>query len=378
MIILEELKILLENFWITRDDKDTFNRIRDNEPAIRAFVEEKLGYRLIVNPYLIKLEKIPAEPEEWMGIQTFQSPMDYAFFCLLLAFLEDKGPEDQFVLSNVTEYIETQYQGPEKVDWTLFQQRKSLVRVLNFAVEMGMIVVDDGSHERFSDNRETEVLYENTGLSRYFMRSLNKDINEDISIQELLDEERENARRHKAYRKLILSPAVYSNGPDDDVFNYIKNYRNTIEKDVEENLDARLHIHKTSAFLIFNDNKYMKAYLPDKNSNISDIVLQMCSIIREKVEAGQLNVNSDDNITLTETEFYDIIEAVKEKFSQGWYKSYREKSINQLSNEIIEEMQLWKMIMWDEKLHSFTILPIAAKLIGEYPEDFYKGEDYDE
>lgn len=378
MIILEEVKILLENFWITRDDKDTFNRIRDNEPAIRAFVEEKLGYRLIVNPYLIKLEKIPAEPEEWMGIQTFQSPMDYAFFCLLLAFLEDKGPEDQFVLSNVTEYIETQYQGPEKVDWTLFQQRKSLVRVLNFAVEMGMIVVDDGSHERFSDNRETEVLYENTGLSRYFMRSLNKDINEDISIQELLDEERENARRHKAYRKLILSPAVYSNGPDDDVFNYIKNYRNTIEKDVEENLDARLHIHKTSAFLIFNDNKYMKAYLPDKNSNISDIVLQICSIIREKVEAGQLNVNSDDSITLTETEFYGIIEAVKEKFSQGWYKSYREKSINQLSNEIIEEMQLWKMIMWDEKLHSFTILPIAAKLIGEYPEDFDKGEDYDE
>lgn len=372
------MKILLENFWITRDDKDTFNRIRDNEPAIRAFVEEKLGYRLIVNPYLIKLEKIPAEPEEWMGIQTFQSPMDYAFFCLLLAFLEDKGPEDQFVLSNVTEYIETQYQGPEKVDWTLFQQRKSLVRVLNFAVDMGMIVVDDGSHERFSDNRETEVLYENTGLSRYFMRSLNRDINEDISIQELLDEERENARRHRAYRKLILSPAVYSNGPDDDVFNYIKNYRNTIEKDVEENLDARLHIHKTSAFLIFNDNKYMKAYLPDKNSNISDIVLQMCSIIREKVEAGQLNVNSDDSITLTETEFYDIIEAVKEKFSQGWYKSYREKSINQLSNEIIEEMQLWKMIMWDEKLHSFTILPIAAKLIGEYPEDFYKGEDYDE
>ncbi|SHF01767.1 TIGR02678 family protein [Caldanaerobius fijiensis DSM 17918] len=375
---MEEVKILLENFWITRDDKDTFNRIRDNEPAIRAFVEEKLGYRLIVNPYLIKLEKIPAEPEEWMGIQTFQSPMDYAFFCLLLAFLEDKGPEDQFVLSNVTEYIETQYQGPEKVDWTLFQQRKSLVRVLNFAVEMGMIVVDDGSHERFSDNRETEVLYENTGLSRYFMRSLNKDINEDISIQELLDEERENARRHKAYRKLILSPAVYSNGPDDDVFNYIKNYRNTIEKDVEENLDARLHIHKTSAFLIFNDNKYMKAYLPDKNSNISDIVLQICSIIREKVEAGQLNVNSDDSITLTETEFYGIIEAVKEKFSQGWYKSYREKSINQLSNEIIEEMQLWKMIMWDEKLHSFTILPIAAKLIGEYPEDFDKGEDYDE
>lgn len=89
-------------------------------------------------------------------------------FVFALSFLEDKGPEDQFVLSNITEYIEAQYDGPDKVDWTLFQHRKSLVRVLNFAVDIGIIKIDDGDHERFSESEDTEVLYENTGISRYF------------------------------------------------------------------------------------------------------------------------------------------------------------------------------------------------------------------
>jgi Protein of unknown function (DUF2398). len=164
---LEELKILLENFWVTKDDTEIFNRIRDNEKKLRSFVEDKLGYRLIVNPLLIKLEKIPSDAEEWMGIEEFQSPMDYAFLCLLLAFLEDMGIGDQFILSNITEYIEMQYDGIESVDWTLFKHRKSLVRVLNFAEKMEMIKVDDGEQERFADNRDIEVLYENTGLSRY-------------------------------------------------------------------------------------------------------------------------------------------------------------------------------------------------------------------
>ena len=43
-----------------------------------------------MNPYLIKVEKIPAAPENWMGIQDFREPMEYVFFCIVLMFLEDK------------------------------------------------------------------------------------------------------------------------------------------------------------------------------------------------------------------------------------------------------------------------------------------------
>lgn len=383
---MEELQMLLENFWILRDDRENFNKIRDAENKIKPFVEEKLGYRLIINPYIIKLEKVPSDVEEWMGIDAFQTPMDYAFLCLLLAFLEDKGPEDQFVLSNITEYIEAQYDGPDKVDWTLFQHRKSLVRVLNFAVDIGIIKIDDGDHERFSESEDTEVLYENTGISRYFLRSFNREITEDMKIEDFLQEDLNLSnpkdaviqRRHRVYRKLILSPSVYSEGPDDQDFMYIKNYRNTIAKDLEEYLDAKLHLHKTSAFVLFNDNKYLKSYFPDKNKNISDIMLQVNKIIRQMIEDGKLAYNPDDTIDITEAEFINIILKVKERFSDGWYKSYREMSEKQLIEEVIENMESFKMIKRVEELHSIKILPMAAKLIGEYPPDFEKGEGADE
>ncbi|AEM78271.1 TIGR02678 family protein [Thermoanaerobacter wiegelii] len=383
---MEELQMLLENFWILREDRENFNKIRDAENKIKPFVEEKLGYRLIINPYIVKLEKVPSDVEEWMGIDAFQTPMDYAFLCLLLAFLEDKGPEDQFVLSNITEYIEAQYDGPDKVDWTLFQHRKSLVRVLNFAVDIGIIKIDDGDHERFSESEDTEVLYENTGISRYFLRSFNREITEDMKIEDFLQEDLNLSnpkdaviqRRHRVYRKLILSPSVYSEGPDDQDFMYIKNYRNTIAKDLEEYLDAKLHLHKTSAFVLFNDNKYLKSYFPDKNKNISDIMLQVNKIIRQMIEDGKLAYNPDDTIDITEAEFINIILKVKERFSDGWYKSYREMSEKQLIEEVIENMESFKMIKRVEELHSIKILPMAAKLIGEYPPDFEKGEGADE
>jgi len=49
-----------------------------------------------------------------------------------------------------------------------------------------------------------------------------------------------------------------------------------------------------------------------------------------------------------------------------------------LINEIMDEMRWWKMIAYDEKLHSVTILPMAARFIGKYPADFDKGEYADE
>ncbi|MGJ7044904.1 TIGR02678 family protein [Thermoanaerobacterium thermosulfurigenes] len=371
---MEELKILLENFWVTKDDTEMFNRIRDNEKKLRSFVEDKLGYRLIVNPFLIKLEKIPGDAEKWMGIEEFQSSMDYAFLCLLLAFLEDMGIGDQFILSNITEYIEMQYEGMESVDWTLFKHRKSLVRVLNFAEKMKMIKVDDGEHERFADSRDVEVLYENTGLSRYFMRIMSSEINEEMTLEDFIKDDRYEdnkvlERRHRVYRKLLLSPAVYYEGTDDQDFIYIKNYRNTIEKDFDDYLDAQLHIHKTSAYIIFDENKYASSYFPD-NKNISDIVLQIAYVLRDMMDSGSLNVGIDDHIEITEGQFMNIVSYVKSRFKSGWSKIYTDMSDEKLFDEIIEFMKSWKMAIYNEDTHSYTLMPILGKFIGEYRNDF--------
>ncbi len=103
------LEKLLSNRWFVKAvNRDEYYQIKDGISDVQNFLSEKLGYHVIVNPYVIKLEKIPAHPENWMGIMEFSEPMEYVMFCLTLMFLEDKEIDGQFILSQHTERLEAE------------------------------------------------------------------------------------------------------------------------------------------------------------------------------------------------------------------------------------------------------------------------------
>lgn len=117
---MRALEILLERRWILKSrEKELYYQIKDELGTVKKFLMEKLGYQVIVNPYLVKVEKMPATPENWMGIQEFTRKIEYVFFCMILMFLEEKEAEEQFVLSELTEYIQGQYR-EEQIDWTVW------------------------------------------------------------------------------------------------------------------------------------------------------------------------------------------------------------------------------------------------------------------
>ena len=53
-----------------------------NKP--KSLLKKNFGYKLISNPYLIKLEKIPGRPLEFMGLPEFTDKIEYVFLCLIL------------------------------------------------------------------------------------------------------------------------------------------------------------------------------------------------------------------------------------------------------------------------------------------------------
>ena len=209
------LEQLLNKRWILKaEDKELYYQVRDSIGEIRKFASEKLGCQIIENALLVKMEKIPVVAESFMGIQEFSSKEEYAFLCILLMFLEDKDAQEQFILSQLTEYIAANMPG-EPVDWTLFTNRRRLIKVLRFAVAQGLLDVTDGSDNAFMDNESGEVLYENTGASGYFMRSFTHDIMEYTSPEDFgesdwfeVNEDRGMARRHRVYKRLLFSPGM--------------------------------------------------------------------------------------------------------------------------------------------------------------------------
>ena len=74
---MDEFQTLLDRFWITRTaNKDLYFTVKRALPRYRRFINEQLGWNLIVNEAVIKLEKVPPKAMSWMGIQDFQEKLE--------------------------------------------------------------------------------------------------------------------------------------------------------------------------------------------------------------------------------------------------------------------------------------------------------------
>lgn len=376
---MKNLEKLLENYWILKDrDKELYYTIKDSIPEFKNFLNEKLGYHIIVNPNLIKLEKLPGKAESWMGIQDFDTNMEYVFLCLVLMFLEDKEREEQFILSSITEFIQGNFPKTEseKIDWTLFKHRRSLIKTLRFATNIGLIRLNDGDEQNFASDENVEVLYENTGISRYFVRNFTTNILDynsyiDIEKEELdeIDIDKGILRRQRVYRRLLMSPVIYNEGADDSDYAYIKNFRNVLENDFDKYLNIPLHVHRNGACLVLPENHSFKDIFPN-NKTISDIVLQLNLLIRDLIECGTIHLSKDDTATISAVAFEGKVRKLRDDNYTGWSKEYRQMSLDGLINNILSYMEGFNMLQVINRGKEIKIMPLVGKVVGSYSDDF--------
>ena len=368
-------EILLSKRWIVKvKDRDLYYKVKDQLPLCKNFFTEKLGYQIIVNPYVIKLEKLPGEAQPWMGILEFQDKIQYVFLCLILMFLEEKEVEEQFVLSSLTEFIQMKYER-ERIDWTLYQYRRHLIKVIKVCVDYGMLVINDGVEEEFMSDYEGEVLYENTGVSRYFMRNFTQNISNFTRAQDFensewigVNEDRGIIRRQRVYRKLLMSLGTYKVSEEDEDFSYIKNYRNLIAGDMEKILDCELQVHKTSAFLILGDEERMGKTFPGENT-LSDIILLCNSVINEKINRGEIKIGTDEKGVISMVSFRSIVDECRQRYGAGLIKSYRDKTSQEFFEVVKEFMELYCFIKIEDKEH-VILNQVIGKIQGQYPKDY--------
>ena len=371
---MKALEVLLSKRWILKSkDRELYYSVRDELPKFKSFLIEKLGFQVVVNSYLIKLEKIPAVAENWMGIKEFSDKMEYVIFMTVLMFLEEKDMGEQFVLSELTEYIQTTVE-VETIDWTVYRSRKYLVKVMKYLVSEGILELNDGSEEDFAKDGISEVLYENTGVSRHFVRNFTRDISNFKGMTDFedgdfidTDEDRGIVRRQRVYRKLLLSAGLYRNENTEEDFNYIRNFRGIIANDFESLFDCNLHIHKSSAYLVINEGSRLGRAFPEE-STLSDIVLLVNDLILNRIGENKLTPAVDESIVLSLESFNELIEEAKRLYGNGFAKTYRDMTTKEICSVVTEymlELGFIEYIGNDVKIN-----PIVGKVAGRYPKDF--------
>src|SRR5699024_4416148 len=313
------LRILMEKFWVLRmQEPETYQLIREREKVLKRYVDEKFGFDLIVHQHFIKLEKIPVETKSWMGIQDFQEPRDYEILGCAIAHPENLSVDEQFLLSDICEDMKDMYPGEIALDWTNYNHRRSLIRVIKQMEKLSILTTVEGEIDEFAMDEEQEVLYETTIYARYFMRSYPKDLFEYDSVTDILNSEWErheaDARRKRVYRKLMISPVVYRESEDDPDFAYIRNFRNRLRDDFETHTLFRLEVFKNAALLVSDERKQDLTLFPDQKA-IMDVALHFASYIRENNE--QFPPNELGNIRITQVMLEQIVKEVHAIFGKG-------------------------------------------------------------
>lgn len=381
---MKVLEVLLNRRWILKSrERELYYQVKEALASgeEKKFLREKLGYQVLINPYMIKVEKLPAAPENWMGISDFRDPIEYVFFCLVLMFLEDKEAEEQFVLSELTEYVQSQYE-KEQIDWTIYRYRRHMIKVMKYCVACGILDVNDGSEEGFAKDDTSEVLYENTGVSRYFMKNFTQDIMgytgpKDFEKEEWIDlnEDRGIVRRQRVYRRFLMTMGMYKDIDTEEDFAYVRNYRNMIQGELSELFECELQVHSSSAFLILGENCRLGRTFPEENT-LSDIVLLLFQLLQEEIREGKIEVPLDEQIRIPKENFQRLIEKCKERFGAGFNKTYREMTFAEFYREVSDYME--NLMMIEQAYGDIYIRSAAGKIMGKYPEDFGKEDKGDE
>lgn len=374
---MNAIEELLDNYWIIKeDDKEKYYEVKHglDDKNVKKFLQEMLGWKLIHTERLLKLEKVPAHAQPFMGIQMFSEIHDYCFLCAVLMFLEDKQEDTQFLLSELIRYIETVMQEYMKVDWTSFAQRKSLVRVLQYVEKIGILRVFEGDTNTYLSEQDSEVLYYNTGLSRYFCTNFTMDVSSIDSWRDFeknqfdeLEDDKGTIRTNRVFRQLVVSPNLYWKEDSSADAYYLKNKKNFIASNIEKNIGGTMIVNKHNACVIFEDKTPIGNYHP-KTNMLSEIVLLVChKVIEMSKDARKAKVDDEDTIRMTQSKFQDILYTLKKQYQSLWSKEYRDMANEKYVFLVKQYMKNWMMMKEDGD--DVILYPIITLTSGAYSKE---------
>lgn len=370
---MDEFRILLDRLWIRRDeDRELFYQVRRKLPALRRALREQFGWELVCTEKVIRLVKEPAQADAAFGIPDFSEISDYCLLCGVLLMLEDKDDGQRFLLSELTQAVSA-YVRPylPELTWERYHCRTSLVRVLQYAERIGLLCSCEGESNGFAEHQEQEVLYENTGLSRYFSVNFHRDIAGYRSVVDFEnppedgpDMERGTFRTYRVYRRLALAPAVYWDDPADPVYAYIKNQRSAIQRNLDDTIGGKLQVYHNGAFFLPEDGIPCGECFP-RDQMLSDILLLLSERLSEKVCCGGFSHTLDDRVHMTLQTFSAELEAVRQEYGSLWGKTVTERDLSVLTQDILVEMCRWGFAQIQGNL--VTLNPGMALWQGVYP-----------
>jgi len=374
--ISKEMKSLLYNFWITKeDDKELYYQIKSNQNKIKEFISKNLGSNLIIHDRFIKLEKIPTIVKSNARLGNFTTTLEYVMLTIMLLFLEDKTRGDYFILSDLIEYVKNTSITLELnnvPDWNKVQDRRCLSNVISLLEELKIIKIRDASKVSFVESINAEVLYETLGTSNYLMRMFDSSINglktpEDFIKNEFItqDEEKGDIRRYKVFRNILYTPSISSRDLSINELDYIKRKYTYIKNEIDKKLDMDTEITYNLTMLLDNENSNEKDNFPN-SKKLTDIVLIVNERLMQEINDKKIVLDNYETATIKEDYFENIIKDIKKTKSIYIGKTMSKETDKRFYDMVVEYMEKYNFI--ERKNNEIIIYPTISRIVGKTKE----------
>lgn len=356
-------KLLFENFWIIRSrTPEYYNFLRRHQAALQKELNQRFGMNLIIRSQYIQLLKRPHTLAPWMGASSFTSRLDYTLFCCCMAYIEGLEAETPFMLDELIHDLDLMIPEEAMVDWTNYNHRKSLVRVIKKMIDLSVIENIQGETGMFERSEENqEVLFTTTIQARAFLARAPQSYTEYQSFTDYWTDIQENQSlegNQLLYQKLMMEPLIERTEENEQVFIRLRNYYHHMKEYVETNTPFYFELYRDYAAFTLEGRDNWQAIFPSRRV-IDEILIQLATLLREQsAESTAYGIRY-----ITQPEWQELLITLKQEYRTFWSKEYSEMSIEQLSVELLERGKEWAL--FDRNEAHILIKPVFGRLIAE-------------
>ncbi|QOT11186.1 TIGR02678 family protein [Paenibacillus sp. JNUCC32] len=371
------VRALFDRYWIRQaDDPEMFYAIKKQEGDLEAYFRTQFRYHLIVDGTFAKLEKIPFIARPSMGILEFEREQSYVFFACLLAYFEDKGEDQQFLLQDACEAI-LNYAPKEAgaIKWEDKSTRKAFVEALRFCRDQHIIEEIDQQIEGFRDQADHEVLLQTTSMFRRVLTLYFSDLSKLQTIEEFecaVQKEIEEATtpKQRIMRTWFLESALRHEELTPQEREALDCEIESWQAEIESQFDF-MHVerYKSMSMIVHSEYHYGHYYPYVRYNQTMNASIQWATEVFDKVRSGEIIPDLYGRIRMHEREAFQIFLTVKEKFHYGWNKDFTliksSEAAWKMVFEVLEQFSIVRSI-GDKQIYCYDL---AGRITGEYLEE---------
>lgn len=359
------LKLLFENFWIIREDQpENYNFLRRHQKELQKELRQRFGMSLIQRPQYMQLLKRPQELAPWMGDVGFSSQLDYALFCCAMAYVEDLEAGTPFMLDELVRGLSLMVPEEMEMDWTNYNHRKSLVRVMKKMIETRLIEAIQGEASDFEQSElNQDVLFMTTVQARAFLARAPQSYSEYADFSEYWQAIQDNQHlegNQLLYQRLLMEPVIKREPENEETFTRLRNYYHRMQEYVESNTYFQFELYRDYAAFTLEQQDSWKEIFPSRRV-VDEILVQLATILRQQAyKSSPYGI-----ITVTMEEWQTLIATLQKEYQSYWSKEFSEMTEKQLSQALLARCEEWHLIENKKEENVINIQPAFGRLVAE-------------